>query len=303
MRRPAERLKVMVTQDVLTRALLFYTNDPRIPQQRLSMSLDYGRHELEAFLRQYLRDIVTNGYATKEEIDLDLPNVYRYSAQAQVERERIVYALPPPQISKIDLSAYMALQAKYIQGAWDPQPALPPPEPEFEVNMMECLVGWKGWNLAPSDELLHSPSYQGTWHPDEPFKATCPSCGTPPAKVVVYERHTCGIYATDGFSGAKAYGTIRGQVYGWGRYVRGDKGWRSQFAYPKSFHLTSDQANFIEPLKKYHVPIFIDEPLRVYDPEEEGYGYGNTEENRDSGAVEGTDSGEKGGASSEATES
>lgn len=62
-----------------------------------------------------------------------------------------------------------------------------------------------------------------------------------------------------------------GEVYGWGRYVRGEDGWRSQFSYPKAFHLRKDQSHRVDMLKQYKVPIYLDTPLNVYDPQEEGY--------------------------------
>jgi hypothetical protein len=103
---------------------------------------------------------------------------------------------------------------------------------------------------------------------------------------VMEKKNAVGIYATDARPDGKKYsGQVMGQIYGWGRYVRGDKGWRAQFAYPKCFMLTESQVEFIEPLKAWRVPIYVEQPMRVYDPEEDGYGYGSNEENGDCGAA------------------
>jgi hypothetical protein len=65
---------------------------------------------------------------------------------------------------------------------------------------------------------------------------------------------------------------VLGEVYGWGRYIRGDEGWRSQYQYPKAFHLPVDAApEMLEGLKKYHVPIYVEQPQLLYNPAEEGY--------------------------------
>jgi hypothetical protein len=218
------------------------------------------------FLRMYIRELMKHG-VLPEDIDYSQPNIYRQVVLMMPNRN--YYAPPPPTL-------------------WNPEGTRlerdAPLEADFEVNMMECLVGWKGWNLnlKDPDGWIFSPSYAGKWKPEEAFTATC----TTGCKLVPREHHTCGIYATDKPQGVHGYGKVKGMVYGWGRYVRGGEGWRSQFAYPKSFHLTEDQVEFIEPLKKYHVPIYINQPVNIYNPEEDGYEHWNAEANGNSGAAE-----------------
>jgi hypothetical protein len=196
------------------------------------------------------------------------------------------------------LGLYWPLEVPTVRPAdWSPV-ALSAPAPvptPFEVNMMEPLAGWKGWKLDGG--LLCSPAYPVVWSSDRPFEARCTACAESPS-----EGHSCGIYAADSAEAVQRYGVFHGEVWGWGRYVRGSQGWRAQFAYPKSFHLKHGQADLIEALKRYHVPIFIDEPLRVYDPEEEGYfGYRNSEEDGHRGTAEDAPAGEEGDCDAQAT--
>lgn len=175
---------------------------------------------------------------------------------------------------------------------------LEPPEAEFEVNLTEALVGWKAWSVDKTG--IWSVQQAGhRWPPDQPFAATCraegpsawnpamwnmPACSTP-----VNREHTCGIYAgtrEEATRYAEDAEDILGEVYGWGRYVRGDSGWRAQFAYPKCFYLRESQAGLLGFLRPYHVPIFVDQPMLVYSPEEDGYEHRSDETDGDRGAPE-----------------
>lgn len=149
-----------------------------------------------------------------------------------------------------------------------PQPALMDTSlGEFEVNMVEALVGWKRWKM--DNRLLLSTN--GTyWLAEKPVQAVC-NCNLAYQSLGGHWQHTCGIYSADEAFEIEGYGPVLGQIYGWGRYIRGNKGWRAQFAYPKCFYLQKNQANLIDVLKKYRVPIFIDEPLQIYDPREDGF--------------------------------
>ena len=46
---------------------------------------------------------------------------------------------------------------------------------------------------------------------------------------------SCGIYAADSADAAQSYGTVTGQISGWGRYVRGTAGWRRSMLIRSSF--------------------------------------------------------------------
>jgi hypothetical protein len=159
-----------------------------------------------------------------------------------------------------------------------PEPAPEtPPEPPYEVNMMEALVGWKSWDILESGNL-DTRGY--IWPVDAPIVAECvykqahQHTGEIPS-----DRCSCGIYAADSKEGAIIHNRIVGLLYGWGRYVRGTNGWRAQYAYPKCFYLTEDQFSYIDALKKYHVPIYIAQPILIYNPEEDGYEHRGEEEN------------------------
>ena len=127
-------------------------------------------------------------------------------------------------------------------------------------------MGWKGWSISTGQ--LGS-AYSSIWKPEEPFKATCGNgrCKQSPAV-----NCTCGIYAADKKEIAhNGKETVLGQIYGWGRYIRADSGWRTEFAYPKCFFLKDDQMNLLEMLKQYRVPIYVTQPFKVYAPEDDGY--------------------------------
>jgi len=156
----------------------------------------------------------------------------------------------------------------------DPQP--PSVEEEFEVNLMEPLVGWRQWAVDVRRKCLRSlynhPPFgpRAAWKPDVTQESKCyRQEHSSPA-----EHCECGIYALSDRSDVLNYEgeTVAGEVYGWGRYVRGDGGWRAQFCYPKSFHLSSSaDPDVVGLLRQYHVPIYLDVPTRMYSPEEDGY--------------------------------
>jgi len=193
----------------------------------------------------------------------------------------------------------------------DPEPVKEDSAP-FETNMMEALVGWRAWRLDEEKKALRSQysffsdDEKHLLRPGSPMTAHCgkvESAGVPsvydpagvmpaiPDHAVPGEFCTCGIYAKDTLEEVidSEYEGIYGQVYGWGRYVRGDQGWRAQYMYPKRFYLTRNYAREISPetidfLKTYRVPIFVEQPCLFYNPEEDGYEYRDNEENWNFGA-------------------
>lgn len=153
-----------------------------------------------------------------------------------------------------------------------------PKEPSFETNLTEPLRGWRAWSLRNDSGrpygYLTSCNYKHRWFPDEPFTASCALHAVSTNLDVPREHCTCGVYAVNDIKDIPYPiddDLIFGQVYGWGRYVRGADGWRAQFAYPHCFHLRASQRPHIETLRTYHVPIFIDQPVCAYDPTGEGY--------------------------------
>jgi hypothetical protein len=173
------------------------------------------------------------------------------------------------------------------------------PEADFEVNMVEALVGWRRWIVELelkrlTSQYSHAKVGDATidrtmvWKPDETARASCGHCKVPSI------HHNCGIHALDSQSEASRYMGVLGTVYGWGRYVRGELGWRSEFAYPKEFYTVDEPPEVIEILKLYHVPIYVQQPLCIYDPTEDGYEYRTTEANGDRGTSEVSRTGEEG---------
>ena len=244
------------------------------------------------FLRKYGSDLEFKGevpdvlksddYIKEENSDLYLPgsllNPPLWRAGSSVSYRFNFTALPPMR------SAFLGEEEGEVKEG-----------PPFEVNMMEALVGWKSWFF---DGGMLTSAQNCKWKPLEQMEAMCPGhtqlYGGAPLKCrhIPAEHHTCGFYAVNHPSQVMDDDEVVGQVYGWGRYVRGDNGWRAQFAYPKSFHLKAEQSDLVEPLRAYGVPIYLEQPMQVYFPEEDGYGHGQDNENGNLGAAQGSGSSE-----------
>lgn len=183
--------------------------------------------------------------------------------------ERTVATQPAPVVP-------VKVKRRYRHASLRPRKPRPIVEP-FETNLMEPLVGWRAWHVK--NGRLTS-LFQGVefWLPEKPFHARCVPkiCAHCPTM-----NHTCGIYAKNNFGQVReflAHGEACGIVLGWGRYVRGVDGWRSEFAYPARILIARDSLHDLEKLKDYHVPLYVMEPMRLYDPSEDGYEYWNNEE-------------------------
>ena len=115
------------------------------------------------------------------------------------------------------------------------------------------------------------------WHPGKPLAAGCKAASR--HAEVVRGTHdtpqadcTCGVYATKSFDHLHRTGYdlrgICGAVWLWGTVVEHKFGWRAQFAYPKSFCLTSGTLPFtlvaiqsrLETLIPYSTDIFVASP-------------------------------------------
>jgi hypothetical protein len=106
------------------------------------------------------------------------------------------------------------------------------------------LVGYREWSIRTEDlerPRLLSLFHPTTWPHDRPFSAICLRPVTwpyqpdqPSHASVPDDSCQCGIYAfrrptfesLNGASGPK----VRGVVLGWGHYILGSLGWRTQFA-------------------------------------------------------------------------
>lgn len=194
------------------------------------------------------------------EFDL-LPRVHQASSIAAVAAAKIA---PPPKKKKAP-----------------PKKRTPKPD-VFETNLTEALVGWKAWNVQ--DGLLVSNVIgRYAWKPDEPMVARCAQ--------LVKHRHPvpsirceCGIYAADTYHHIAEFegrDAVAGEVLGWGRYVRGERGWRAQYVYPSRFLINQDSLHLLPTLMKYHVPVFCWRPVRIHDPGDDGYEHWKNEEDWD----------------------
>jgi hypothetical protein len=198
----------------------------------------------------------------------------------KITPENLVYGSAQEARAAADLQAetkrMLARPAKIAKPKRKSRPPKPRPIVEpFETNLVEPLVGWKGWNIRHG--LLVSQLRNTIWKPGEPFQAKCTErkCGQCPTT-----EHTCGIYARSDFLGVREFledGEACGIVLGWGRYVRGEEGWRSEFAYPARILIARDSLRDLERLKEYRVPLYVMEPMRLYDPAEDGYEYWDNE--------------------------
>jgi len=179
------------------------------------------------------------------------------------------------------------------------QPVRPPErkpqieQDEFELNLVEPLVGWRCWWLDERGGMLRSMNETDyVWPRENRANAKCERWKhTPPV-----EKCSCGFYALD--SKRLLYdnfrldqdGLVCGTVYGWGRYVRSENGFRSQYAYPRCFYMASGTSHLIRTirfLRQYRVPIFLEQPMQVYYPDSEGYsGYWEDETHGNLGAGE-----------------
>jgi hypothetical protein len=271
-------LRIFMECSPVTDRLRFFTDEPGIEPLVVCAARLHSQEEIEAILRHYARQIRMT-YPNLE-FSFTLPNLYREFGRL---RPSTVYPMlttvnnsfpvagPSIPWTTVDPS-FQATIFNQLTGVAD-EPAPPPkPEVKFEVNLMEALVGWKGWGVSTKEGqkgLLVTSGGACVWLPDEAMKAKCRN--NPNHVGVVFENCTCGFYATDKKEGAKGYGQVLGQVYGWDRYVRGSEGWRAEYAYPKMFLLKEDQVDLVDQLRAYHCPIYVEQPVLLYSPKEDGY--------------------------------
>lgn len=126
---------------------------------------------------------------------------------------------------------------------------------EPELTIIEPVTGWRRWSVEMFGNELRS-NNGVRWTPYEKLTAECKQVTQvydvllglgPPTEVKCKGVHcTCGIYAYKTPEDAKfgenaprnlSTGSVDcwGEVYLWGRVIEHSKGWRAQFAYPKSF--------------------------------------------------------------------
>lgn len=130
-------------------------------------------------------------------------------------------------------------------------------EGNFEPFVGDPIVGWRAWHIYDLDDmLLRSINAKTYWPARKRLEAQCvPMRNQNFAKVVRHEApaahgvHTCGIYACKTrdqvgqwrpMGGAEDFGLARvvGEVMLWGKVVKHVKGYRGQYAFPKSLTVT-----------------------------------------------------------------
>jgi preprotein translocase subunit YajC len=117
------------------------------------------------------------------------------------------------------------------------------------------VVGYRVWQWDATG--LRSLNGE-KWFAHQPLSAVCRAdvCGsiaglskaTHNPDELPYLKCTCGVYAAKSIEhlhqcGYKKFG-VHGEVYLWGKVVEHERGWRAQFAYPKTLFLAADTIPF-----------------------------------------------------------
>lgn len=95
--------------------------------------------------------------------------------------------------------------------------------------------------------------------PPPGFEWVCVPEEDEPAPV---ENCSCGVYALASADGVPS-APVLGQVWLWGKVVKGSRGYRAQYAYPKAFHPAINRGSLHSPIadinrlaERYGVPLF-----------------------------------------------
>ena len=105
--------------------------------------------------------------------------------------------------------------------------------------MLLGLVGWRLWRIPCFGDTMLSIN-GAVWKPREALRATCNKGATS-----CRGHHCeCGIYAWkkrgDVETNEDGYNCIKGEVWLWGKIIEHEKGYRAEYAYPKSFEKSAD---------------------------------------------------------------
>lgn len=139
-------------------------------------------------------------------------------------------------------------------------------------DYFEPFVGWRAWRVR--DGFLLSHQFDITWPTDVPLEALClratysyPTTRHTAAEIPPVQGCICGIYAATTqehlltmpyhkYHARHQTTVVIGEVFLWGRVIVGDKGWKAQYARPKSLLLPHEGYRFYRDLKRrYRVPI------------------------------------------------
>ena len=129
-----------------------------------------------------------------------------------------------------------------------------------EATYMEPVLGWRCWRILPFNRLDGTGTFRlsavgtlglpKTWEPRKPTAAVCSAYDT--GHEAPWPSHECGLWALNRREAAfrrmlrymrmqhgKKAGWAFGQVSLWGRVIEHEKGWRSQYAYPRTLAVHS----------------------------------------------------------------
>jgi hypothetical protein len=130
-----------------------------------------------------------------------------------------------------------------------------------------AIVGRRCWGLAQTRSGIRLVSRGDViWPTESALEAACEfHTHTPPA-----ERCTGGIYALSSSETFPYYGydgatyAVFGEVFLWGEVVRGTKGYRAQFAFPKSLFMAHRDWQYTQHLRDaYDVPVTLTNPYTI----------------------------------------
>jgi len=138
-------------------------------------------------------------------------------------------------------------------------------EPVVVPDIAGALIGWRCWGLARTAAGIRLASHGETiWPTHRPIEATC---GTSKPHVSPATNCSCGIYALAEHNGFPYYHydgpsyAVFGQIYLWGEVVKGTKGYRAQYGYPKALTLSHKDWRWAQPLRDaYRVPVRLEDP-------------------------------------------
>lgn len=138
-------------------------------------------------------------------------------------------------------------------------------EPVVVPDIAGTFVGWRCWGLARTEHGIMLASHGGTiWPTDRPLQAACGSGKDHDAPA---SKCTCGVYALTEHDGFPYYAydgpsyAVFGQVHLWGEIVKGTKGFRAQYGYPKALTLSHKDWRWTQPLRDaYRVPVRLEDP-------------------------------------------
>jgi hypothetical protein len=133
-------------------------------------------------------------------------------------------------------------------------------------DSVEPIVGRRCWGIAEiggGATLLCSGHGRSVWPANEKLEAACRKAHEPPG-----EGCTCGIYALSESEPWPYYDfkgpgyAVWGTVLLWGTVIRGERGYRAQYAYPRELFLAHRDYRFVGALRKSYegVPVTLRNP-------------------------------------------